>query len=89
LSSSAAIRRRESLVNWSKDIPMTASAPVRDVPSSSVMASSGGGPITGGHDRVEYLVAALERGEKGVGDGAAGDGSVLVGHLSRVNARCS
>ena len=37
---SAAIRRRESLVSKSKDIPITASLPTRGVPSSSVMAST-------------------------------------------------
>ena len=39
-----------------------------------------GGPVVGLHNRIKHLMTAVERGEQGIGDLAAGGGSVVISH---------
>jgi hypothetical protein len=38
------------------------------------------GPVVGVHDRIEHLMAAVKRGDQGIGDLATRGGAVMVGH---------
>jgi hypothetical protein len=43
----------------------------------------GCGPVVGVHDRIEYFMTAVKRGNQGIGDLSARSGAVMVGHSAK------